>query len=196
MATVSDLLVKQREALHGGKSLPPGPPVLLEASSANEVLLPKAPRPPGRRKVWATQPFTLEDVEGEQRQERIDRMMALQPLVGDDARVLELASHGQHHTQDIAIGRAKRNDVVIEDDTISSVHAAIQDNDGVCLLIDRGSSNGTFVNHERLRAGEPVPLASGDCVRFGRRVYYFLSGERLLLFLELRIVKSGGGTPA
>jgi len=35
-----------------------------------------------------------------------------------------------------------------------------------------------------------MPLASGDCLRFGQRVFYYLTGERLLSFLELRIVKS------
>ncbi len=189
MATVREWMERQRQALRAGKSLPPGPPVLLEAARNAEVLLPK-PAAPRKKQVWSTQPFTLDAADADQhKQERIDRMIALQPLVDEQAEVIEIVHQGQHPSSSICLGRAKRNDVVIEDETISSLHAAFEDTGAVLLLIDRGSSNGTFLNQQRLEVGTPEPLASGDCLRFGRRAFYFLSGERLLLFLELRLVK-------
>jgi len=123
---------------------------------------------------------------------RIERMMELQALVSDDSQIFVLKKGSDNPAPNICIGRAKRNDVVLEDSTISSLHAQMEVDDQEATLADQGSSNGTFVNCKRLGPGEWAVLQSGDCVRFGRRVYYYLNGERLLVFLELRIVKQFG----
>ena len=194
MPTVRECMIQHREALRSGTNPKPGPPVLVESAYSTEVLLPKG-EAIQRTPTWSTQPFKLEDLEEEKhKQVRIERMMALQDLVSDSSQVIKLVLSGQHSGPHIAIGRAKRNDVVINDETVSSVHASIENTGAAMLLIDRNSSNGTFVNQQRLAPGEPMPLTSGDCIRFGKRVYYYLTGERLLLFLELRIVKFGSGT--
>jgi pSer/pThr/pTyr-binding forkhead associated (FHA) protein len=65
----------------------------------------------------------------------------------------------------VTIGRAGTNDVVIEDGTISRQHATIKWEDGTFRVYDLGSSNGTFVGDQRVRA--PVDLADGASVRFG-----------------------------
>lgn len=71
----------------------------------------------------------------------------------------------------LTIGRTKATDVVIDDKTVSKLHAffATQD-DGTLRLTDAGSTNGTFVDGVRLRAppaGQEHVVAPGDVVRFG-----------------------------
>jgi hypothetical protein len=189
MATVQEAMLAHRELLRRRESPRPGPPVFLESASSSEVILPLS-ESISRRQSWSTKPFTLSSSEIEQhKQARIERMMALQDLVADSSQIIELVRQGQHRSPDICIGRARRNDVVINDETISSLHAALESTGAAMLLVDRNSSNGTFVNQLKLNPGEPLPLASGDCIRLGQRLFYYLTGERLLLFLELRIVK-------
>jgi hypothetical protein len=65
----------------------------------------------------------------------------------------------------VNIGRADFNDVVLADPSVSTSHAKLQRRDGVWMLSDVGSTNGTFVENERV-SGE-VPLSPGTTVRFG-----------------------------
>ena len=55
------------------------------------------------------------------------------------------------------------------------------------VVTDHRSKNGTFVNQKPVGPRDEITLTSGDCVRFGRRVFYYLNPDRLLLFLELRL---------
>jgi pSer/pThr/pTyr-binding forkhead associated (FHA) protein/Mg-chelatase subunit ChlD len=64
------------------------------------------------------------------------------------------------------IGRDPHNDIVLEDDAISSEHAAIEYRDGRYWLEDRRSTNGTRLGDERLAPDRPVALKGGDHVRF------------------------------
>jgi hypothetical protein len=176
-----------REALRSGENPSPGPAVLVESARSTEVVL---PRSAGNRPAWSTRPFTLSNTDAAaHKQARIERVMALQPLVADSSQVIDLVHAGRHQSPAICIGRAKRNDVIIHDPTVSSKHATIEESGSLKMLSDQGSSNGTYLNQERVLALTQEPLASGDCLRFGQRVFYYLTGERLLLFLELRIVK-------
>ncbi len=65
----------------------------------------------------------------------------------------------------VNIGRADFNDVVIADPSVSTSHAKLQRRDDVWVLTDLGSTNGTFVEGERL-SGE-VALGPGTTVKFG-----------------------------
>jgi VWFA-related protein len=65
----------------------------------------------------------------------------------------------------VTVGRAGTNDVVIDDGTISRQHATIKWEDDTFRVYDLGSSNGTFVGDQRVRA--PVELVDGSNVRFG-----------------------------
>ena len=67
----------------------------------------------------------------------------------------------------ITIGRSEGNDVVIDnDDKVSRHHLQIvQLDDGSFHLIDFNSTNGTFINGDRV-SGEAV-LGDGDFVRIG-----------------------------
>jgi pSer/pThr/pTyr-binding forkhead associated (FHA) protein len=65
----------------------------------------------------------------------------------------------------VNIGRADYNDLIIPDDSVSSQHAKLTRREGVWVLVDLGSTNGTMVDGEPV-SGE-VPLAPGAFVRFG-----------------------------
>ncbi len=66
----------------------------------------------------------------------------------------------------VNIGRADYNDVVVPDDSVSSGHAKLQRREGVWILTDQGSTNGTYVDGERVE-GE-YPLSPGATLRFGK----------------------------
>lgn len=66
----------------------------------------------------------------------------------------------------VNIGRAEYNDVVLADDSVSTAHAKLQRREGVWVLTDLGSTNGTFVDGEAV-SGE-VPIGPGVTVRFGQ----------------------------
>jgi pSer/pThr/pTyr-binding forkhead associated (FHA) protein len=65
----------------------------------------------------------------------------------------------------VNIGRADYNDFVLPDESVSTTHAKLQRREGVFVLVDLDSTNGTFVDGERVK-GE-APLAPGATVRFG-----------------------------
>ena len=68
------------------------------------------------------------------------------------------------------IGRGEDNTVVLEDPTVSRHHAVLYVERNGFTVQDLGSSNGTFVNGERLGAGR-VRINSGDNVRFGNQSF-------------------------
>lgn len=65
----------------------------------------------------------------------------------------------------VNIGRAEYNDLVIAEDSVSGSHAKLQRREGVWVLTDNDSTNGTWVDGERVQ-GE-VMLGPGSVVRFG-----------------------------
>ena len=65
----------------------------------------------------------------------------------------------------VNIGRADYNDLVIPDESVSTTHAKLQRREGVWVLVDVDSTNGTFVDGDRVK-GE-IALAPGAAVRFG-----------------------------
>jgi len=68
----------------------------------------------------------------------------------------------------LSIGRTKENDLAIDDPSISKFHASlVLGPDTRYTLADTGSTNGTFVNGERISYGKSVRLRSSDVIRFG-----------------------------
>ena len=68
----------------------------------------------------------------------------------------------------ITIGRDSTNEIVINDAEISRRHARLTFQGGKYVLEDLGSTNGTFVNGQRL-AG-PRVLKAGEVVSFGEQI--------------------------
>jgi hypothetical protein len=67
---------------------------------------------------------------------------------------------------DVGLGRNLRQAVVVADPAVSRRHARVVREGGAYRLEDAGSTNGTFVNGERLAA--PRALADGDRIGLGR----------------------------
>jgi len=63
------------------------------------------------------------------------------------------------------IGRAEYNDLVVPDESVSTSHAKLQRREGVWVLVDLESTNGTYVDGERISSD--TPIAPGTMVRFG-----------------------------
>jgi len=71
--------------------------------------------------------------------------------------------------QTVSVGRTSRANFAIPHDTfMSGVHFAVEYGPRGCVLTDRKSSNGTFVNGTRVTQ---VPLNGGDEVRSGQTVF-------------------------
>jgi pSer/pThr/pTyr-binding forkhead associated (FHA) protein len=68
----------------------------------------------------------------------------------------------------LSVGRTKENDLSIDDPSISKYHASLMlDDQGILQVADTGSTNGTFVNGERIEYGKSVAISERDKVRFG-----------------------------
>jgi hypothetical protein len=67
------------------------------------------------------------------------------------------------------IGRERDCDLLVEDLTVSRMHARLERAGDGWLLTDLGSTNGTRLNGWRIR--EPVPVRPGDRVAFGSAVF-------------------------
>ena len=65
------------------------------------------------------------------------------------------------------IGRDRANDIHLNKEKISRFHAQISVAADGCILEENGSTNGTFVNGERIRKGDQVTLTEGDQIQFG-----------------------------
>jgi pSer/pThr/pTyr-binding forkhead associated (FHA) protein len=65
----------------------------------------------------------------------------------------------------VNIGRGDYNDVVIADASVSTAHAKLQRREAIWILTDLGSTNGTFVEGEKV-TGE-MPLSPGTILQFG-----------------------------
>lgn len=74
------------------------------------------------------------------------------------------------------IGRdpGQKLELVLEDNPrISGYHAEITEVDGVCYIEDVNSSNGTFVDGQRIFLGTKVPLANGMIIRLANEDFEY-----------------------
>ena len=68
----------------------------------------------------------------------------------------------------ISVGRTSNNDLVIDETSISKIHASLMaDSEGTLSVADTGSTNGTFINGERISYGKACELTDGDRIKFG-----------------------------
>jgi hypothetical protein len=99
-------------------------------------------------------------------EEYLDRTVALRerPVLNvtrgaGTGRTFELS-----HAASLSVGRARANDVVLEDVAVSSQHCRIRPANGGFVVHDLQSTNGTFVNDRRV---SHHPLAEGDVIQVG-----------------------------
>ena len=98
------------------------------------------------------------------------------PLTGKGSRLIAL--DGPYAGQEfplslpvVTIGREAGRDIVLSlDGSVSRRHARIEDQGTAHVLVDEGSSNGTFVNGVRITT---QPLAPGDIIQMGVGTYQY-----------------------
>lgn len=99
------------------------------------------------------------------------------PAPGAPAPVASLDVEGRIHRLSApvtVIGRSTEADIVLDDAGVSRRHAEVHLIDGRARVIDLGSTNGTFVDGERVHAGN---LTEGSTITVGRTRIVYHSGQ-------------------
>ena len=73
------------------------------------------------------------------------------------------------------IGRAVENEIVVSSKRISREHACVRREGWRAILEDMGSTNGTFLNEQRI--SEPMQLRDGDHIKVGDVQFVFRDPE-------------------
>ena len=109
------------------------------------------------------------------------------------AKVIELASMRAQRIEQITIGRAEENDVVLQDETVSSHHAIFlrHPKTGEFLIQDQESTNGSTLNGQPLLAYRSTRLHDSDVVGFGDTAFLFFSPEGFYDALQQMISQGG-----
>lgn len=79
----------------------------------------------------------------------------------------------------IVIGRGEGCDVRLPDPSVSHRHASIRQRGAEYIVVDEGSTNGTFVGPVRLSPQAPRVIRNGDLIRIGR-IWLELSVEHVV----------------
>lgn len=67
-----------------------------------------------------------------------------------------------------SVGRSGGNDLILDHSSVSKMHASLAiDHEGSLTVADTGSTNGTFINDERIAYGKAIAFTPDDKVRFG-----------------------------
>ncbi len=94
----------------------------------------------------------------------------LESVGGDDRVRLHIAR------LPCVIGRGRDCDLDLAREQVSRQHARIEGTHGSLIIEDLGSTNGTFVNLERITT--PVPVIPGDRIHLGSDEYTLVEGEQ------------------
>ncbi len=88
-----------------------------------------------------------------------------------------VAMNGRYAGRDSRLGRTTsigrdslRNDIVLDDSTVSASHTRIRLEHGRFVLYDLGSTNGTMINRRRT---QKQTLMDGDEIVIGKTVFIF-----------------------
>ncbi|MBN1657680.1 MAG: FHA domain-containing protein, partial [Anaerolineae bacterium] len=65
------------------------------------------------------------------------------------------------------VGRSMDSTIPLDDASMSRQHAELRWNGQECVVVDLGSTNGTFLENHRLPPGQPVAVQPGMALRFG-----------------------------
>ncbi len=91
------------------------------------------------------------------------------------------------------IGREKA-DIIVDDSEVSASHCQIQDIDGTYFIFDMNSTNGTYLNDDKV---VKAPLAAQDIIRLGKTKFCFQlvaahKASSIPLFDKYRVRRSSG----
>ncbi len=87
----------------------------------------------------------------------------------------------------IYVGRADSNDVLLTEKSVSKCHCWFippSAEGGLWKLMDNGSTNGTFVNGDKLSHGTMRHIRPGDELRIGTTGALFIAADMLPLVLD------------
>lgn len=127
-----------------------------------EVNGPKLPLP-GRR-AKATAPGVVAKPRPEQGRRRKRKAVSALTIVEPP----ELVGRRYDLAQELSIGRAANCQVTLDDTYASQMHCRVFQRDGECFLEDLGSTNGTYLNRNKV-AGQMV-ISAGDHIQIGSTV--------------------------
>ena len=65
------------------------------------------------------------------------------------------------------LGRGSTNDIRLKDPSVSSRHLRIQRKDGSLFVVDLHSTNGTFLNGQKIAPGQLIEVEEGDLITVG-----------------------------
>lgn len=107
--------------------------------------------------------------------------VAAAPVVQNEVGQFLRFTHGPHQnlrvdlgTDTLNIGRAQDNTICLDDAAVSSHHARIDFHQGSYFISDLRSSNGTYLNNQRI---QQAPLANGNVLVLGQsRIEVHLAG--------------------
>lgn len=118
-----------------------------------------------------------------------------QEFLHPEAHVVWLLSGSNNQIPGIlTAGRARKNDLVFNNETVSKVHALLHRRQDHWLIEDHASANGTFLNGAPLPPYERRRLNERAAIRLGDSIHATLFGaEALFRFCGLlRSMKDGG----
>jgi pSer/pThr/pTyr-binding forkhead associated (FHA) protein len=76
--------------------------------------------------------------------------------------IIQIGKQGEEIPSNIDVAHLPHSDIV------SRIHAQIKIEEDGYYLVDPGSTNGTYLNHEKLEVGERYPLKFGDVISLGK----------------------------
>lgn len=84
------------------------------------------------------------------------------------------------------VGRAHQCGIVVEHPSVSKEHARVERGAAGLIVEDLGSTNGTFVNGQKLAAHASHEVRPDDALRFGRAsMYHVLDPSGFVAYLDL-----------
>ena len=149
--------------------------VLIVASDAEEVVVQQS-----KNMGEATMVFQHETIQM-MKTERTEKVDKLRSQIAAKSVVVALKKQPESFWDYITLGRASTADIALDDGAVSNIHAhfMIDEEEGRVKVQDVGSSNGTYINRAPLQPHTPATLVSGDCVRFGQSIFYYVSSGML-----------------
>jgi FHA domain len=128
-------------------------------------------------------------------QQFVPQNLAEMPKVDENVELIiaEFSSNGNLKQEELkfepgkrlSVGRSKENDLTIEHETVSKNHASLAINgEGKFIVADTGSTNGTFINGNRLSYGRAFTIAESDKVMFGTVEVFFRRVAKPTEFVE------------
>lgn len=76
--------------------------------------------------------------------------------------------------QRMNVGRTKENKLMLDDASVSKIHASLVLNaENQLMVADTGSTNGTFINDQRIAYGKALMINEADKVKFGTVEVFF-----------------------